>query len=125
MMDDYQILFQIDEKCEKELKKNRIKIEEDIEKLMTWSTVFYEKGTDPHIHRIIPEIQEKLYFETALYIVRLGRAKRALVTIDEDEIFNQLIITMWAYTTSHDYEKIFRSLGEAMYQKYLNQEVEK
>ena len=123
MTDNYQILFQLEAKCEKELKKNRIKIEEDVEKIIKWSVIFYESGIEPHIQKLVPEIQERLHFETTLYIIKLGRAKRALVTIDVDEIFDQLIITMWAYTTTHDYQKIFRSLGESMYQKYLNQEV--
>jgi len=36
-------------------------------------------------------------------------------------VFDRLIITLWAFTKNHNYEKIFRGLGESMYQKYLNQ----
>lgn len=123
MTDDYKIIFQIDSNCEKEFGKNRVDSDEEINKIIKYSVMHFENGIESHIQKLNSEIQEKLYFETTLYIVKLGRKERALITIDVDELFDQLIITLWAYTSSHDYEKVFRRLSESMYQKYLNQEV--
>lgn len=120
MTDDYEIVFQIESKCEKEIEKSRIPIDKYIDKIIRYSIQFSENGKEPHISRIVPSIQANLYFESTLYSVHLGRKERALITIDEDEIFDKLIITLWAFTNNHDYDKIFRRLGESMYQKYLN-----
>ena len=117
MTDNYEIEFDIEAKCEKEIKKDGIDIGKYIDKIM----MFYETGVESHISKIIPSIQAQLYFDTTLYTVKLGLKERALITIDEDEVFDRLIITLWAFTKNHNYEKIFRGLGESMYQKYLNQ----
>jgi hypothetical protein len=122
MTDNYEIVFEIEKRCEKELRKKRVNIDAYINKMMQYAVTFYENGTEPHIIKLDMNIQKRLYFNTTLYIVRLGLSERALVTIDEDKLFDKLIITLWAFTENHDYEKIFRRLGESMYQKYLNQE---
>ena len=125
MTDNYEIVFEIEEKCEKELQKKGINIDTYTDKIIRYAVVFYENGTELHIMKLDMNIQKRLYFETTLYIVKLGLRERALVTIDEDKLFDRLIITLWAFTENHDYEKIFRRLGESMYQKYLNQEEDK
>jgi len=117
MTDNYEIEFDIEAKCEKEIKKDGIDIGKYIDKIMKYAVMFYETGVESHISKIIPSIQAQLYFDTTLYTVK----ERALITIDEDEVFDRLIITLWAFTKNHNYEKIFRGLGESMYQKYLNQ----
>lgn len=122
MTDDYEIIFEIEEKCKKELKKHIAKFDENIDKIIKYSINLTENGADNHIAKLTTAIQSKLYFETTLYIVKLGLKERALVTIDADDIFDRLIICLWAYTESHDYEKVFRRLGESMYQRYLNSE---
>ena len=120
MTDDYEIVFQIESKCEKEIEKSRIPMDKYIDKIIRYSIQFSETGSEPHISRIVPSIQAKLYFESTLYSVHLGKKERALITIDEDELFDKLIITLWAFTDNHDYDKVFRRLGESMYQKFLN-----
>lgn len=125
MTDNYEIVFEIEEKCEKELQKKGINIDTYTDKIIRYAVAFYENGTELHIMKLDMNIQKRLYFETTLYIVKLGLRERALVTIDEDKLFDRLIITLWAFTENHDYEKIFRRLGESMYQKYLNQEEDK
>lgn len=121
MTDNYEIEFDIEAKCEKEIKKDGIDIGKYIDKIMKYAVMFYETGVESHISKIIPSIQAQLYFDTTLYTVKLGLKERALITIDEDEVFDRLIITLWAFTKNHNYEKIFRGLGESMYQKYLKQ----
>ena len=125
MTDNYEIVFEIESKCDKELKKemnkSRIPIDKYFDKIIHYSVLFYENGREAHIHKFYPAIHSKLFFEATLYCIRLGTKERALITIDEDEIFDKLIITLWAFTLSHDYEKIFRRLSESMYQKYVNQ----
>lgn len=122
MTDDYEIVFEIEEKCEKELKKQHVELNNYIDKIIKYSINYSESGADNHIAKLSPAIQSKLYFETTLFIVKLGIKERALVTIDEDVIFDRLIICLWAFTDNHDYKTIFRKLGESMYQKYLNYE---
>ena len=122
MTDNYKIVFEIEKKCENELRKKGVDINKYIDKIMQYAVIFYEKGTEPHIMKLTMNIQKQLYFETTLYAVKLGLKERALITIDEDKVFDELIITLWAFTENHDYERIFRGLGESMYQKYLNQE---
>ncbi len=121
MTDDYKIVFQIDKKCEKELNKQGIKYDKYTSKIIGYAVIFFEKGEEPHTHKLSSNIQERLYFETTMYIMRLSLKERALVTIDADEVFDQLVITLWAFTANHDYEKIFRGLAESAYQKFLNQ----
>lgn len=120
MTDNYKIVLQIDSKCEKEFVKNKIDPSTYYEKIISYVTLFYENGHELHIQKINTEIQSRLYFETTLYSIKLGFKERALITIDEDELFDQLIITVLAFTETHDYEKMFRKIGESMYQKYLN-----
>lgn len=121
MTDDYEIVFEIEDKCEKELKKSDIRFEKYIDRIIGYSVTFHETGVEPHIHKLPTAIQSQLYFETTMYVMKLGMKERALVTIDADEIFDRLIITLWAFTANHDYERIFRRLSESMYQKFLNQ----
>lgn len=106
----------------KELRKKGVDLNKYIDKIIQYAVGFYERSTEPHVMKLTMKIQKQLYFETTLYTVKLGLKERALVTIDEDKVFDQLIITLWAFTKNHDYKKIFRELGEGMYQRYLNQE---
>ncbi|MBE5857120.1 MAG: hypothetical protein E7296_06055 [Lachnospiraceae bacterium] len=121
MTDDYKIIYQIDKKCEKDLNKHDIKYDKYTSKIIDYAVVFFETGVEPHTYKLSPAIQDRLYFETTMYIMKLGLKEHALVTIDADEVFDQLIITLWAFTSNHDFEKTFRGMAESAYQKFLNQ----
>ena len=88
MTDNYKIVLQIDSKCEKEFVKNKIDPSTYYEKIISYVTLFYENGHELHIQKINTEIPSRLYFETTLYSIKLRFKERALITIDEDELFD-------------------------------------
>lgn len=118
MNEDYEVIFQMTDNCEKMIKKHPLD-EKTIDKIMTLAEVYYDTGMSPHVRPIRKEFLLKNHLESTLYIIRLGIKERALVSIDVDEIFNQLIVTLWGFTSNHDYKKMFRKIGESLYQEYL------
>lgn len=57
---------------------------------------------------------------SSLYIIRAGVSIRIICTIDEDSLFDQLIITLLRIAKSPDeYSKVFSQLTESLYHKNL------
>lgn len=118
MDENYEVILQMTKNCEKTIKKHPLD-EKTIDKIMALAEAFHDTGMSPHIQSLGKEFQLKNHLESTLYIFKLGKKERALVSIDADEVFNQLIITLWGFTNNHDYQKMFRKIGESLYQEYL------
>lgn len=70
------------------------------------------------VHRpIIPQLTNGM--ESTLYSMRVGRDIRILLTIDEDPLFDQVIVTLLRLVRHKDLEKAFKSIAESLYQSAL------
>ena len=119
MTENYEIVFQIEKSCERKINKRNPLSDVDIDKIIKAGTSFFENGNDVLVHKLCKKYYLPYNMESTLYVVKLGEKKRALISIDADEIFDKLIITLWGYTTDDDYKKMFQSIRESMYQKFL------
>ncbi len=79
---------------------------------------FYQKL----IHITLPYISDE---ESSLYILKISNLLRAIITVDEDPIFEQTIFTLFRVVKSEDVGKAFATTAESIYQdlKYRNQEL--
>lgn len=119
MTGNYEVVFQIEKACARSITKNNPLSDEDMDIIMNKAISYYENGIDSAVHEMNRQFCLSLNLESTLYIIKLGLKKRALVSIDADEIYDKLIVTLWGYTANHDFEKVFRSIGESMYKRYL------
>jgi mRNA-degrading endonuclease RelE of RelBE toxin-antitoxin system len=59
-------------------------------------------------------------FDSTLYSIRINQKIRVIVAIDEDPIFEQLIISIFRIAKSPDeLNKVFSSVAESLYQSQL------
>jgi len=71
-----------------------------------------------HIHRPTIILADDL--KASLYVMRIGTSLRLVFTIDDDPLFDQIIITLLRIAKSPDeYSKIFSSIVESLYQRQL------
>lgn len=55
-------------------------------------------------------------YESSLYILKISQRLRAIITVDEDPIFEQTIFTLFRVVKSEDTDKAFFSIAELIYQ---------
>ncbi len=59
-------------------------------------------------------------FDSSLYYLKLKKESRLIVSVDEDPIFESVIITLLKIFKNKDIEKNFKSVAESFYQKFSN-----
>ena len=63
-------------------------------------------------------------YDSSLYTLKINHKIRLILTIDEDPIFAQTIITLFRVVNHSDISKAYDSLAESLYQDLItNQEV--
>ena len=68
-----------------------------------------------------PSIQNIKGLDSSLYAYRLNRKIRFLFSVDDDPLFDQLIITLYRVIRhGDDFNKIFNSTTESLYQEFLS-----
>lgn len=65
----------------------------------------------------VPVLRSKL--QSSLYSIRVARDIRVLATIDDDPLFDQIIVTLLRVVHRKDMDKVFRSLAQSIYQNDL------
>lgn len=58
-------------------------------------------------------------YESSLYSLKVSADIRAILTIDEDPIFNQLIITLFRVVNRADARKAYQAVARAIYQDLM------
>ena len=116
-----ELLFEASKKFEKDLnqfeKKERAKILEKLnyycDALLNDKSIFYSSVHKPHIFMLGNDMQQ------SLYSMRISIDIRVILTVDEDPLFDQILITLFRVIRHDQLEKAFRSIGESLYQQLL------
>ncbi len=60
--------------------------------------------------------------ESSLYVLRVSPQIRVILTIEEDPLFDQKIITLFRAVKHDDMERAFNSIAESLYQQFRHGE---
>jgi hypothetical protein len=71
---------------------------------------FFKHATRP----VIPVLRSKL--QSSLYSIRVSRDIRVLATIDNDPLFDQVIVTLLRAVRKKDIDNVFKGLAQSLYQ---------
>lgn len=61
-------------------------------------------------------------YESSLYILRVSLQLRVILAIDEDPIFDQVILTLFRVFKHDELEKVYKSIAESLYQEFLHKD---
>ncbi len=75
---------------------------------------FYRRAVRPL------KIKLKNGFEPSLYSLQVNRNVRVILTVDEDPLFEQIIITLMRVVRHQDLETAFRGIAESLYHGYIH-----
>ena len=114
--------FESTKKFEKELDGFSAKDKKQIiQKLNKYSQLlesepenFYKKAYQPM------KLKLKGDSESSLYALKINLDIRLIITVDEDPLFDQTIITLLHAVRHSSIDKAFKSIAESLYQKELN-----
>ena len=67
---------------------------------------------------VVPVLRSQL--KSSLYSIRVSRDVRVLATIDNDPLFDQIIVTLLRVVRKKDIDKVYRGLAQSIYQKDLD-----
>ena len=59
--------------------------------------------------------------DSSLYLLKINKTIRAIVTFEDDPLFDQKIITLVRVAHHDKIEKIFKGIQESFYQSFLRQ----
>lgn len=60
-------------------------------------------------------------YESSVYILRTSPKLRVILAIDEDPIFEQIILTLFRVFKHGDLEKVYKSIADSLYQEFRHQ----
>ena len=115
------LLVEYTKTYEKDLKGfselNRERIETKIEEVCQ---SFLDNPSDIYNHASLPfKIKSYKAFNSSLSAIPVGQKIRILVTIDQDPIFDQLIVTLIKVVKTSHLHQAFKSIAESLYQDNL------
>jgi hypothetical protein len=58
-------------------------------------------------------------WDTSLYVLRIDHRLRVVLAIDEDPIFEQIIITLFRSVPNSDLPRAYNGVAESLYQSFL------
>jgi mRNA-degrading endonuclease RelE of RelBE toxin-antitoxin system len=117
-----EIIFQSTKMFEKDLRKlsapDRELVIERINKythdLLSNRESFFSRASQPFHLKLLHG------FDSSLYSMRINQRIRVIVAVDDDPLFDQLIITLFRIAKSPDeLKKVFSSVAESLYQSQL------
>lgn len=59
-------------------------------------------------------------YESSLYTLRVSQKLRAILAVDEDPIFGQVIFTLFRAVKLDDLDKAYKGVAESLYQELLH-----
>jgi len=119
-----ELLFEATKKFEKDLSEFEKKDKEKVLKklnyycnyLLSDKNIFYSNVLKPKIFMLRDDLQQ------TLYSMRISVDIRVILTVDEDPLFEQIIITLFRVVRHAQLDKAFKSIGESLYQQLLTNE---
>jgi len=122
------LLFESSKTFEKELSKFPPKERSLIvDKINKYCSVLETENMKAFFTKAYQPTKIKLHgeMESSLYTLRINKDIRVILTVDDDPLFNQTIITLLHVVRHSSLEKTFRGIAEALYQKSLNSSPDK
>ena len=115
------LLFESTKRFEKELKrfdpKERTRI---ISKLNQYCQLLPDDTSGFFKHAYQPmKLQLKGNDESTLYALKVYKDIRIIMTVDEDPLFDQIIITLLHVIRHSGLNKVFKGMAESIYQNHL------
>ena len=83
--------------------------------LLTTPEYFYKHTYRPHTITLSNE------YESTLYVLRINKDIRVILTTDEDPLFDQFLITLIGVARHDSLDKKFKGIAESLYQQYLHE----
>lgn len=119
-----ELVFEVNKRFEKDMdkfeKREQAKIIEKLNHycsfLLTDKSTFYSHVHKPCVFMLRDDLQQ------SLYSMRISVDIRVIMTIDEDPLFDQIVITLFRVVRHDQLEKAFKSIGESLYQELLSNE---
>lgn len=74
--------------------------------------------------RRIPLLSGLNGYDSSLYTLKVSQKLRAILTVDEDPIFGQVIFTLFRVINHDDLGKAYQGIAESLYQEILHHEQE-
>lgn len=112
------ILFRESEKFEKDIKSFQEKEREQIVlKINLYCADFennpklFRKNSYRPLKILLPENEK-----SSLYVLRINKDIRVILTLEDDPLFNQTVITLLRVVRHDSIEKAFRGMIESLYQ---------
>jgi mRNA-degrading endonuclease YafQ of YafQ-DinJ toxin-antitoxin module len=103
----------------------------DIKKLSSWNQTVIskkinqlidllkeEKNTSSHLYKV-HKFSIGGNLDSSLYVLKINKELRIILTSEEDPLFNEHIITLLRVVRHDDLDKTFRGLAEAFNQSFL------
>jgi len=122
------ILIESTDKFEKDLKKLTEKDKLLVVNKINYYTELFVEHKDAFYNKLIHSPLSFTYldeYESSLYILKFSQHLKAIITVDEDPIFEQTIFTLFRVVNSDKIDQAFSSIAESIYQelKHNRQEV--
>jgi len=116
-----ELVFKATEKFENDLKRldsrNRSRVINKINAicslLQNHPSAFFKHAYRP----LIPHLAKGL--KSSMYTLRIDKDIRVILTVDEDPIFEQNIVTLMRIVRHGELNKTFRNIAEVLYQQDL------
>lgn len=74
--------------------------------------------------RSLPLSSDLNGYESSLYMLQVSRKLRAILAVDEDPIFGQVIFTLFRVVNHDDLDRAIKGVQESLYQDLLHQRQE-
>jgi mRNA-degrading endonuclease RelE of RelBE toxin-antitoxin system len=114
-------IFETTKSFDKDLRKFDNTLQNKISNKINNLASLYANNINDFNSQVVPSPIKLLKgFESSLYSYRVDQRIRLLFSVDEDPLFDQLIITLFRVIRHDDYNKVFNSLRESLYQEYLS-----
>ncbi|BFM02995.1 hypothetical protein Psyaliredsea_16420 [Psychrobacter alimentarius] len=114
-----EIKFDITRPFEKDLRKLGVKEKERVSEAINKYAATFDTQLDiPNEHVYRPhKINMPRGLESSLYVLRASSQIRVILSIEEDPLFDQKIVTLFRVVKHNDMNRAFNSIAESLYQQ--------
>jgi len=114
-----ELVFHSTDKFEKDLKRFQEKEKRKIIEKINHYTSSGESNFYRHAYKPM-KIFLKSKEESTLYVLRIDRDIRVILTYDEDPLFDQIMITLMRVIRHSQLDKAFKGIAESIYQEDIS-----
>jgi hypothetical protein len=117
-----ELLFESTDKFEKDLNQFNDQEKSQIVEELNCRCATLKNGFKTFYKQVVRPLKIKLNngFESSLYSLQVNREVRVILTVDDDPLFEQIIITLMRVVRHKDLKKTFRGIAESLYHGYIN-----